>query len=51
VYIIKLGSKRFNSKKFDSYDAARNYTRKLITKRTGKYYDNIGDFGFTIEAK
>lgn len=51
VYIIRLGNKRFNSKTFASYDAARNYVRKLITKRAGGYRDNIGDFGFAVVIK
>jgi hypothetical protein len=51
VYYIKLGSKRFNSKKFDSYEDARKYVRRLITKRFGKYQDNIGEVGFSIDSK
>lgn len=51
VYFIKLGNKRFNTKNFDSYEAARKYVRKLITKRFGKYQDNIGAVGFSIDSK
>lgn len=51
MYIIKLGNKRFNTKNFDSYEAARKYVRKLITKRFGRYQDDIGAAGFAIEAK
>jgi hypothetical protein len=51
VYIIKLDGKRFNAKKFGSYEEARKYVRKLVTKRVGKYFDNISLFGFSIEAK
>lgn len=51
VYFIKLGNKRFNSKNFDSYENARKYVRKLITKRFGKYQDNIGEAGFSIDSK
>lgn len=51
MYFIKLANKRFNSKKFDSYEDARKYVRKLITKRFGKYQDNIGEVGFSIESK
>ena len=50
-YFIKLGNKRFNSKKFDSYEGARKYVRKLITKRFGRYQDSIGAAGFSIAAK
>jgi hypothetical protein len=51
VYFIKLGNKRFNSKNFDSYEAARKYVRKLITKRFGRYQDSIGEAGFSIDSK
>lgn len=51
VYFIKLGNKRFNSKNFDSYESARKYVRKLITKRFGRYQDNIGAVGFSIDSK
>lgn len=51
VFIIKLGNKRFNSKNFDSYESARKYVRRVITKRFGRYQDNIGDVGFAIVAK
>lgn len=51
MYIIKLGNKRFNNKSFTSYEAARKYVRKAITKRLGKYQDSIGEAGFTIVAK
>jgi hypothetical protein len=51
VYFIKLGNKRFNSKSFDSYEAARKYVRKIITKRFGAYRDDIGEVGFSIESK
>jgi hypothetical protein len=51
MYFIKLGNKRFNSKNFDSYETARKYVRKLITKRFGKYQDDIGTVGFSIDSK
>lgn len=51
MYIIYLGPKRFNTKSFKSYEAARSYVRKLITKRFGKYQDGIGEVGFSIVAK
>ena len=51
MYFIKLGNKRFNSKKFESYEEARKYVRKLITKRFGRYQDNIGEVGFSIDSK
>ena len=51
VYFIKLGNKRFNTKNFDSYENARKYVRKLLTKRFGKYQDNIGEAGFSVASK
>lgn len=51
MYFIKLGNKRFNSKKFDSYEEARKYVRRVITKRFGKYRDDIGEVGFSIDSK
>lgn len=51
AYIIKLGNKRFNSKTFPTYEAARKYVRKIITQRFGKYQDSIGEAGFSIVAK
>lgn len=51
VYFIKIGNKRFNTKNFDSYESARKYVRKLITKRFGKYQDDIGTVGFSIDSK
>jgi hypothetical protein len=51
VYYIKLGNKRFNSKSFESYEQARKYVRRIITKRFGAYRDDIGEVGFSIESK
>jgi hypothetical protein len=51
TYIIKLGNKRFNTKNFDSYESARKYVRKLITKKFGRYQDDIGVVGFSITTK
>ena len=33
TYIIKKNGKRYNSKKFDQYEAARSYVRKLLRKK------------------
>ena len=51
MFFIKLGNKRFNSKSFPSYEAARKYVRRLITKRFGRYSDRIGEAGFSIDSK
>lgn len=51
TYIIKLGNKRFNNKTFLTYEEARKYVRKQITKRFGRYQDSIGSAGFAIVNK
>lgn len=51
VYVIKLTGKRYNNKTFPSYEEARKYVRKLITKQKGQYFDSISEFGFSIEAR
>lgn len=51
VYIIYNAERRFNNKTFKSYEDARKYVRRLITKKFGKYLDNIGDVGFRIVAR
>lgn len=51
VYIINYLGKRYNSKKFNSYEEARKYARRLITKKFGTYRDGIGELGFTITSK
>jgi hypothetical protein len=48
MYKIKLQGKRYNTKNFSSYEEARQYLRRLITKRTGSYKDAFGVFGFSI---
>lgn len=50
-YIIKFLNKRYNNKVFKTYEDARKYVRKIITKRVGQYNDSIGQFGFSIVAK
>jgi hypothetical protein len=40
--------KRYNSLTFASYEEARKYTRKLVTRLHGKYSDAYTDFGFRI---
>lgn len=51
VYVIKKNGKRFNSKNFDSYEDARKYVRRLLTKINGMYSDSFSDYGFKIEAR
>lgn len=50
-YIIKFLGKRYNSKSFDSYEAARKYVRRLITKLIGQYKDSYSTLGFQIVTK
>lgn len=50
VYAIYKDNKRFNTKKFASYEEARKYLRRLLTKKRG-YDDRIGTAGFSIVAK
>ena len=33
TYIIKKNGKRYGAKKFDQYEAARSYVRKLLRKK------------------
>lgn len=51
MYVIKLDNKRFNNKVFKTYEEARKYVRKYITKTVGRYFDSIGQLGFSISAK
>lgn len=51
VYIIKRDNRRYNSKTFDSYEAARKYVRRTITYLTGSYSDDIRKHGFSIVSK
>jgi hypothetical protein len=51
MYIIKFLDKRYNSKTFESYEAARKYVRRLVTKVTGAYQDSYTQVGFSIVAK
>jgi viroplasmin and RNaseH domain-containing protein len=51
MWIIKYLGKRYNSKKFPSYEDARKYVRRLVTKVTGKYDDSYSKYGFQVVAK
>lgn len=51
MYIIKFLNKRYNSKSFPSYEDARKYVRRLVTKLTGSYRDDYTKLGFQIIAK
>jgi hypothetical protein len=51
VYIIKLLGKRYNNKKFNSFEEARKYVRRKGTEITGSYRDSYTDLGFQITTK
>lgn len=51
MWIIRHLGKRYNSKKFESYESARKYVRKLVTKLTGSYNNDYTKFGFNIVMK
>lgn len=48
MYKILRFGKRFNTKTFDSYESARKYVRRLVTKLDGKYSDGYTSLGFQI---
>ena len=48
MYKILRYTRRYNSKSFTSYEDARKYVRRLVTKITGTYHDDYTQFGFTI---
>lgn len=45
--IVRFG-KRFNTKSFQTYEEARKYLRRLVTRITGKYTDGYTSLGFRI---
>lgn len=51
TYIIKRNNRRYNTKTFNSYEEARKYVRKLVTKIAGRYNDAISSFGFSIAVR
>lgn len=48
TYIIKRNNKRFNNKRFDSYESARSYTRKVLRKRDDISPDFWFDTGWDV---
>jgi len=47
MYVLMQDNRRFNNKSFPTYEQARQYARRWITKRW-HYMDSIGDF-FSIK--
>lgn len=41
-------NRRYNSVTFTSYEAARKYVRRLVTKLFGSYKDAYTQFGFKV---
>lgn len=48
MYIIKRNNKRYNNKCFETYESARKYVRRLVTKVAGMYHDDYTKFGFQV---
>lgn len=48
MYKILYRGKRYNSKSFRSYEDARKYVRRLITRKFGEYTDGYTQLGFKI---
>ena len=48
MHKITRYGKRYNNMSFSSYEDARKYVRRLITKLTGRYFDDYTWFGFHI---
>lgn len=51
MYIIRRNNKRYNNKTFLTYEEARKYVRRTITKLVGGYVDSFTPLGFNIVAK
>ena len=48
MYKIMRDNRRYNTMKFASYEAARKYVRRLVTKLFGSYKDAYTQFGFKV---
>lgn len=49
MYKIVKNNRRYNSKVFSSYEEARKYVRRLVTRLVGHYHDAYTEFGFKVE--
>jgi len=49
MYKLMLNGKRYNTKTYNSYEDARKYVRRLVTKKLGAYFDDYTQFGFNIQ--
>lgn len=48
MHKILRNGKRYNSKTFLTYEEARKYVRRVVTRLTGTYRDSYSDLGFRI---
>jgi len=48
-YYSQAYCKRYNTKTFESYQAAKKYVRRLVTRLHGSYSDTYSQYGFTIQ--
>jgi hypothetical protein len=49
MFKILKNNRRFNSKTFQSYEEARKYVRRLVTKLHGMYFDDYTWAGFQVK--
>lgn len=49
TYKIVFNGKRYNTKNFYSYEEARAYVRRLVTRLYGSYSDSYTKFGFRVQ--
>lgn len=49
MFKILFHGKRYNNKKFCSYEDARKYVRRLVTKLHGMYFDDYTWAGFQVK--
>ncbi len=45
---ILRNGKRYNNKVFNTYEEARKYVRRLVTKLAGRYIDGYTQQGFQV---
>lgn len=48
MYKIVRGTRRYNSKTFTSYQEAKKYVRRLVTRLMGQYFDDYTWAGFKV---
>ena len=48
TFKILRNGKRYSTKNFPTYEDARKYVRRLVTKVAGMYHDDYTKFGFQV---